>query len=207
MIANQAVLLPPGTVHLCQPDDISQFTFRMMYVDPEWFCLAFELDARTLPPQTAQLTEKSIKLKNHFFGSFALPQDSLAVESEAVFFIGKLLFDEFDLAGPRPVALQKDNAVSALKDYIDKHFLEQIQLDHLAGIIKQSKFSLLRKFSKAYKFTPHAYILNKRINKAKQLLSDGAPIAETAAQCGFYDQSHFVKTFRLYVGMTPIEYK
>ncbi|WP_363321037.1 AraC family transcriptional regulator [Desulfobacula sp.] len=32
-------------------------------------------------------------------------------------------------------------------------------------------------------------------------------VARTAVTCGFYDQSHFVKTFRQYVGIAPIDYK
>ncbi|MBU3953186.1 MAG: helix-turn-helix transcriptional regulator [Proteobacteria bacterium] len=55
--------------------------------------------------------------------------------------------------------------------------------------------------------SPHAYLINQRINHAKQLLLEGRTVADSAAACGFFDQSHFVKTFRQYMGIAPINYK
>ena len=51
-------------------------------------------------------------------------------------------------------------------------------------------------------------MLRKRIARAKALLSRGEqPVIEIALQCGFSDQSHFSKTFRQVVGVTPSEFR
>lgn len=52
--------------------------------------------------------------------------------------------------------------------------------------------------------TPHQYILQRRIEKAKYLLQQGKlSIAEVAATVGFCDQSHFTRYFKRIVGVTP----
>ncbi len=47
----------------------------------------------------------------------------------------------------------------------------------------------------------------KRIRKAQRLLERGCPLAEVAFAAGFYDQSHFNRQFRYWLGLTPMEYK
>lgn len=204
---NQAILLPPDTVHLCQPNDMDKFIFKMLYIDPLWFLSVFNLDTRTLAPQTAQLDKKSIQMKDRFLSYFIEFDDPLKAESETILFIGKLLYDVFRI--DKPGLQQKGNEADVLtiKIYIDQNFAEQIQLDDLSVLSGNSKFSLLRKFKTIYKLTPHAYLLNRRIIESKRLLLNGETIAQTAVMCGFFDQSHFVKTFRKYVGMNPIDYK
>ena len=56
--------------------------------------------------------------------------------------------------------------------------------------------------------TPHQYIVQLRMERAKTLLSDSdLPLAEVAAQVGFADQSHFSSTFRRTTAMTPRSYR
>lgn len=63
-------------------------------------------------------------------------------------------------------------------------------------------------FSRAFKTSvgvaPHAWLLQRRIDRAKALLrSSHAPLAETASACGFADQSHLSRVFARHVGCTP----
>jgi AraC-like DNA-binding protein len=55
--------------------------------------------------------------------------------------------------------------------------------------------------------TPHAYRLNCRIDRARELLRQGRDIAETALECGFYDQSHLHRHFKAVTTVTPREYQ
>lgn len=207
MATNQAILLPPDTVHLCQPHDLNKFNFKMIYIDPLWFLTEFNMDSASMTPLTAQLDTISIKLKDHFFSSFENFQDPFKAESDTIFFLGHLLFDTFKIKVVKPPPIKKMRSISKIKMYIDKHFTHQIQLNDLAKIIGESKFSMLRNFNTTYKLTPHAYILNKRINHAKRLLLESQTVAQTAVDCGFFDQSHFIKTFQKFVGVNPMDYK
>lgn len=62
-------------------------------------------------------------------------------------------------------------------------------------------------FTQAYKTTPKQFIVEIRINKAKQLLSDGfLNICAVAEECGFSNQYHFCRLFKEKTGFTPTEY-
>lgn len=62
-------------------------------------------------------------------------------------------------------------------------------------------------FSEQYKTTPRQFIIDIRINKAKQLLSEGIlKISAISELCGFSNPYHFCRTFKKQVGVTPTEY-
>lgn len=62
-------------------------------------------------------------------------------------------------------------------------------------------------FTENYKTTPKQFIMDIRINKAKQLLSDGLiKVGAVAEQCGFSNQYHFCRLFKEKTGITPTEY-
>lgn len=62
-------------------------------------------------------------------------------------------------------------------------------------------------FTETYKTTPKQFIVDIRINKAKQLLSDGfLNIGAVAEECGFSNQFHFCRFFKEKTGLTPTEY-
>ena len=55
--------------------------------------------------------------------------------------------------------------------------------------------------------TPHAYLLDRRIRHARDLLRGGTPLAEAALRCGFADQAHFQHHFKRRVAATPGRYR
>ena len=62
-------------------------------------------------------------------------------------------------------------------------------------------------FTENYKTTPKQFIMDIRINKAKQFLSDGLiKVGAVAEQCGFSNQYHFCRLFKEKTGITPSEY-
>ena len=78
-----------------------------------------------------------------------------------------------------------------------------IDLAQLAEIAQLSPFHLLRSFRNQVALPPHAYQIQVRILRAKQMLRAGMPCIETAFAVGFADQSHFTKHFKRIVGVTP----
>ncbi len=69
-----------------------------------------------------------------------------------------------------------------------------------------SRYQLIRGFARSLSLTPHAYILQRRICLARRLIRAGHPLAEVAAQAGFYDQSHLTRCFVRQFGVTPKRY-
>lgn len=91
-----------------------------------------------------------------------------------------------------------------IRDYIKEHLHQDIKLIELAAITQISLYHFLRLFKQSMGVTPHQYILQCRIEKAKYLLQHSElSIAEIAARVGFCDQSHFTRYFKRIVGVTP----
>ncbi len=69
------------------------------------------------------------------------------------------------------------------------------------------RFQLARAFRAAYGTSPHAYLIQVRLMRARRLLSAGMAPALAAAECGFADQSHLGRRFRRAYGLTPAAYR
>ena len=70
-----------------------------------------------------------------------------------------------------------------------------------------SEIYFRKMFTEEYKLSPKQYLIEVRINKAKQLLTDGfLKINAVAAQCGFTNQYHFCRILKEKTGFTPTEY-
>ena len=93
------------------------------------------------------------------------------------------------------------------KLFIDAHFDESINLDAIADEAYFSKFHFLRIFKKTYRQTPHQYLINVRLEKAKMLLQANIPITEACYACGFESISSFATLFKKTTGFTPSEYR
>ena len=95
-----------------------------------------------------------------------------------------------------------------VSDYIHVHLDQDIKLIDLANVASVSQFHFSRLFKQSTGMSPHQYLLQQRVERAKQLLKTSQlAIAEIALQCGFNSQSHLGKVFRETTGMTPKEYR
>lgn len=93
-------------------------------------------------------------------------------------------------------------------DYIHDHLDQEIKLADLAALLGISQFHFCHLFRKSIAVTPYQYLLQQRIERAKQLLKHtNQPIMEIALQCGFNSHSHLSKQFRQITGMTPTAYR
>ncbi len=81
-----------------------------------------------------------------------------------------------------------------------------LTLAELAREAGMSRFQVVRGFAKFIGLTPHAYIVQRRLDAARALIAAGATLAIAAADCGFADQSHFNRTFIGRYGVTPGTY-
>ena len=88
-------------------------------------------------------------------------------------------------------------------DYIEANLESPITLAELAGVAGVGLRHLNRVFRVGTGESPHAYILRRRIDRAKLLITSGLSLAEAALQCGFADQSQFSRAFVRTTGVTP----
>lgn len=102
-----------------------------------------------------------------------------------------------------PVATQR---ILRAKELIDSCPVENHTLTQLAELAGLSHWHFLRQFTSLTGMTPHAYLIQARLRKARQLLRQGVTILETSILCGFTDQSHFHRHFKNSLGLTPGEF-
>ncbi len=89
-------------------------------------------------------------------------------------------------------------------EYVNEHLHQEIKLAELAALTQLSPYHFLRLFKQSVGVTPHQYILQCRIKKAKFLLQHSElSIADIATSVGFCDQSHLNRYFKRIVGVTP----
>jgi AraC-like DNA-binding protein len=79
-------------------------------------------------------------------------------------------------------------------------------LADLARACGLSRFQVLRRFVSATGFTPHAYLVQRRLDVARRLIASNTPLAQAAADAGFADQSHMTRVFTSRYGVSPGAY-
>ena len=93
-------------------------------------------------------------------------------------------------------------------NYIKKHYMDNITLDRLSEIAHINKSHLSRKFKNRLGIPPIAYLIQSRMENAKQMLSEtDFSIKEIASCIGYPDTSFFNYYFKKMLGMTPVQYR
>lgn len=94
--------------------------------------------------------------------------------------------------------------LSQVVDYIYDNLDQHLTLAELSFIADMSSYHFARTFKQFTGVTPHQYVLNLRVERAKSLLLQGKlPLSAIASKVGFFDQSHFTRAFKRIVGVTP----
>ncbi len=101
----------------------------------------------------------------------------------------------------------EDPIFEKIVEFLKENFQENISLEELSQKFELNPFYIIRLFKSQINLTPHAYLLNLKINRAKEFLKSGHTIVDTALECGFSDQSHFHRNFLKIVATTPKEYQ
>ncbi|WP_353953299.1 AraC family transcriptional regulator [Knoellia sp. S7-12] len=90
------------------------------------------------------------------------------------------------------------------RDHVDRHFADELDLDELAGIARLSKFHFLRSFASVYGLTPLAYLGERRVERAQDLLrTTNLTVTEVCHAVGYSSLGSFSSRFREIVGETP----
>jgi AraC family transcriptional regulator len=109
--------------------------------------------------------------------------------------------DGFEAAARRGLPTAKLEQVLSL---IDQRLSDGLSLRELAACAGMSQFHFARKFRLSTGQSPHAYLTQRRMERAKRLLHESdLPLAQVARRVGYQTQAHFTGVFRRHVGLTP----
>lgn len=107
-----------------------------------------------------------------------------------------------DSMSPRPVQIQNDRVLNIMH-YIDAHLTEELSVDQLSAVFYWSKYHMMRCFQRETGSSIHAYITQRRLMLARELISQGLSATESCFRAGFGSYSAFTRTYGKFFGTTP----
>ncbi|MGZ3851682.1 MAG: helix-turn-helix domain-containing protein [Flavisolibacter sp.] len=106
-----------------------------------------------------------------------------------------------------PIAQELYERIVAAKLFIDENYHEPLDLNTISQRAYLSRYHFHRLFSQVYNRTPHNYLTYKRIQKAKDLLSQNKQVTEVCNEVGFESIASFSVLFKREIGFAPTYYR
>jgi AraC family transcriptional regulator len=98
--------------------------------------------------------------------------------------------------------------LSRVLDYIHSNLTADLHLTELANVAGLSTFHFAKLFKQSTGASPHQYVMQRRLERAKELLRNPSiNLSEVSLRAGFADHSHLSNVFRRFIGMTPSRYR
>ena len=95
-----------------------------------------------------------------------------------------------------------------VRDHIDSHIAGPILVADLCALVQRSEAHFSRSFKCTFGETPHSFVVRRRVElAAHHMLATEASLSDIALRCGFTDQAHLCKQFRLAAGQTPAAWR
>jgi AraC-like DNA-binding protein len=200
------VLVPARCAHSCNPEPATAWSYQMLYLDVHWVAgLQNESPKELLDPLHCRPThfrDPACYRRFCALNNLLFDQAPSELKEEALIdFVGSLIF------APATETEVAPRWVAGLAERLNRYCEQNWSIDELADLAAVSRYHLIRVFKRNIGLTPHAYQIDCRINKARQMLRDGEPLADLALHLGFSDQSHFQRAFRQRASITPGEYQ
>ncbi len=206
-------MLEPGEIHDGHAPTEEGFTYSMLYLDPHWLerelLALFEQAPVNSQPGFADTLSQDPGLATAIYSAFqALHEGDLRiVRQNAIDTLLGALTCHLDRRKHKVFDPRMPLVAQVARDYLHAHVYEDIGLDDLAQACGVDRFRLTRAFKAAFGLAPHAYLIQLRLAKARQLLARGESPAQVASTLRFSDQSHMGRWFRRAYQLTPADYR
>lgn len=204
-------LIDPGQIHDGAPGG-DGYRYRMIYPDIALLSEVIEdMTGRAFhgTPSFPSFLPHDPKMAQAFqIAHRRLENGAGALEAdEGMFSVLAELFSRHGSAIILPVETREKTAVYQAREYLNDNFDTDVGLEELAGMAGLSRAHLIRAFRREFHITPHAYLTDIRIRRARHLLRQGESPASVALECGFADQAHFTRHFKARTGVTPGQFR
>lgn len=206
-LPGEAVVLHPDEIHDGQAGTDSGLEYRMIYVDPAGVAEALGSRARHLPfvPEGHTKDPRLVAALARALGDLGRGLDPLEADevigeiAEALLALDPCARSRSASRTGRPSeALERARAclkADPLADWSSADLERETGLD---------RFEMARGFRRLYGTSPHRYLVLRRLERARDMMTDpAASLAEIAVAARFADQAHFTRHFRSAFGLTP----
>jgi AraC-like DNA-binding protein len=194
-------VLPPGVAHDGRAAHRAGFRKRVLYVETD------VLGEHLVGPAVDHPSIPDRRLRHHVDGlhrHLAGGDDRLGGEAALAEVVARLGSHLGARAATAPAP--DPRLADRLRQLLDAHALTPLTLAEAAAALGANVTHLVRSFGRAYGIPPHAYVVGRRVDAARQLLLDGLPPAQVAVATGFHDQAHLGRHFGRHVGTTPARF-
>ncbi len=202
--AGNVITVNPGEVHDGAPVGQGR-RWSMLYIEPDRLAtLAEGLEEGgefTAPVVTDPRVAAAVSAMIVAVHRATSHGESLESEERSLLALAPLLGVR-QAEAPRPVPAGIRRAL----ELIDDDPSAAVSLRDLALAAGLSRFQVVRGVSRVTGFTPHAYLLRRRLEQARRRIREGLTLADAAAMCGFADQSHMTRLFTRTYGYPPGAY-
>jgi len=199
-LPGHAIVIHPDEVHDGHAGAASGFRYRMLYVPPS--VLQDMLGGQPLPFVPGGITGDP--RMTHLAGQLLRHIDSQAEpfeEDDALFGLATIMSE---LAGQPPRRGAFDYpATQRARAFMDSASQTSVTLADLEAASGQNRWRLSRDFRALFGTSPYRYLTMRRLERLKQCLREGQPLAEAALNIGFSDQSHMTRQFHDAFGIGP----
>ena len=206
------VLLNPGDIHDGETADPGGWRYRMLY--PASDVLARVASAIAARPVAAPHFRRAVvhdpEAARVMLGAHHAAERSRSALERETRLMEALALLVARHADPTPVPAKTNGEHARIRrvcDLIEDELGEDLALDVLAAEARMSSWHFLRVFRRETGATPHLYVLQRRLARARRLLEAGEAPADVAAATGFSDQSHLTNRFRRTYGVTPAVFR
>ena len=108
----------------------------------------------------------------------------------------------------RPSTSQRKSAMmQKITAYVDDHLHERLTLRIIAAHCGVSVSTVTQLFQKKTEGTFHAFVTDRRMERARTLIRQGLPLEAVGRAIGYQDHSTFYRAFRQTFGISPREYR
>jgi AraC-like DNA-binding protein len=202
--AGSLLTFAPGEIHSAEPATSAGYSYRMVYPSGE---LAREM--RSGAAQHGHFRAPVIHDAT-LGGSIAKAHRTVMDGATSASAEGRLLsglrrlFARYTASVATPVRRASDaEVVERARAMLEERVRQRIRLATVAEGCGVSPYYLIRIFRRVLGVTPHAYLVQLRVNRAQAMLVAGNRLADVAYDCGFSDQSHLTRAFKSAIGVPP----
>lgn len=208
-LPGQLCFVNPGEVHDATPRE-NGYCYRMTYPSVAMLRSLVEQETGRAAgtPKFAEPVVDDPELAAAFVAAHGLlesGEDPLAADEALASVFTGMLTRHARLAAPADLG-QEPAAISRVKELLAGQMENPPTLAPLAAAVGLSPFHLIRVFRKATGMTPSSWLADRRVHEACRQLRSGNSATDVAQACGFFDQSHFSRTFKSRLGVTPGEF-
>ena len=205
---SRLIVINPNEVHYSICDEKNK-DYYVIYINRDWYQVLQKQIFKTNNIIAIPNILDNLTISDEFFNLFTtLSEDTDVIEKELKLLdFLKNIFNEYIDEKVFLKIEETTKIAKEFKEYIEKNISSKLTLSSIAKELKVSPYHIIRICNQDFGLSANAYIVNKRVHRAKKLIGNGVDISEAAVEVGFYDQSHLTNVFKKVFAITPKAYQ